>query len=293
MRYEDFAAILERKIFSDTRCQLLQKIADYPDRYVGLFRPTTPKGKILQNLTQSHEIRFGDALEEIIARYFLASGYTPLPKGVDLEEGEGKRQRLEIDQLFRKGEIVLFVEQKVRDDHDSTKKRGQIQNFEKKVAFLCAQYPRARIEAVFYFIDPSLRKNQKFYSEEVQRISSQYDIKAHLFYGEELFACYEIEGWKEIVAYLKRWKANLPDLPEINFDLAIEETFEEIKELPPRVFIRLFSNDEVFNQIVLTLSPERKLLRRLLRFFQDNATQKKDYQVLADLLGRKLASFEE
>ena len=35
--------------------------------------------------------------------------------------------------FFKKDDVHYFVEQKVRDDHDSTKKRGQISNFEKKL----------------------------------------------------------------------------------------------------------------------------------------------------------------
>jgi len=43
-----------------------------------------------------------------------------------------KGEELSLDQYFTDGKIYYFVEQKVRDDHDSTKKRGQISNLEKK-----------------------------------------------------------------------------------------------------------------------------------------------------------------
>jgi hypothetical protein len=95
---------------------LIEKISNYPDRYVGLFRLTKPKAKILQNLLQSNEIRFGDALEILFETYFEQLGFTVLEKRI----GDG-RECLDLDQIFRNEKFVYFIEQKVRDDHDSTK----------------------------------------------------------------------------------------------------------------------------------------------------------------------------
>jgi len=55
--YENFCQILNQNIFESSKVDLLTKIADSPTRYIGLFRPTRPKAKLLQNLLQSHEIR--------------------------------------------------------------------------------------------------------------------------------------------------------------------------------------------------------------------------------------------
>lgn len=105
---------------------MLEKIAEYPSRYIGLFRPTKPKAKILQNLLQSHEIRFGDPFEKAIEEYLKLKGCEILPKKFTTANND----TLNIDQCFRYKQKVYFIEQKVRDDHDLTKKRGQIQNFE-------------------------------------------------------------------------------------------------------------------------------------------------------------------
>lgn len=75
MKYEKFKLILNNKIFEKSKSDLLKKISEYPDRYVGLFRPTKPKAKILQNLLQSNEIRFGDATQKLFEEYFIELGY--------------------------------------------------------------------------------------------------------------------------------------------------------------------------------------------------------------------------
>jgi len=75
----------------------LTKIANSPSRYIGLFRPTKPKAKLLQNLLQSHEIRFGDAFEIIIEEYLRIIGYEILPKTLKYDD-----DYLNVDQCFKK-----------------------------------------------------------------------------------------------------------------------------------------------------------------------------------------------
>ena len=135
MDYDKFCSILNKHIFKEEKKELLKKLADRPERFVGLFRPTKPDAKIFQHLLQSHEIRFGDAMEEIISEFLKDWGFRILPKKV-VPDPKNPKKSLDIDQYFTDGSTYYFIEQKVRDDHDSTKKRGQISNFEAKLEFL-------------------------------------------------------------------------------------------------------------------------------------------------------------
>ncbi len=95
----------------------------------------------------------------------------------------------------------------------------------------------------------------------------------HIFYSKPLFEHLQIlHVWDEIIEYLILWKKDLPDIPEINFDLNPKVTFEEIKDLSPTIFRRLFSNEEIFKEIVLTLFPEKKTLLLLKDYFNDKDT---------------------
>lgn len=164
MNYEEFKLILNKIIFEKSKADLLEKIANSPSRYVGLFRPTKPKGKILQNLLQSHEIRFGNAFEEIIENYLRKMGFMILEKifvdGNDI---------FHIDQCFTDGAKVYFLEQKIRDDHDSSKKRGQITNFEKKLNIMLQKHSENNLAGIFYFLDPNLVKNKSYYEHELKK----------------------------------------------------------------------------------------------------------------------------
>jgi Holliday junction resolvase-like predicted endonuclease len=285
MQYEEFKNIFNETIFEESKSVLIEKIAKYPNRYIGLFRPTKPKAKILQNLLQSHEIRFGDAFETLIEEYLREFGYEILEKRfVNSDDDE-----LNLDQCFKASDTIYFVEQKIRDDHDSTKKRGQIANFEKKLSEMVDKYNESNLVGIFYFIDPDLQKNKNYYKAELEKMTRDYGVKLYLFYGKELFNFLNREiTWDEILKYLEQWKAEIPDFPETNFDIDAENSFEEIKDLSPSLYRRIFQDDTLFNEIILTLFPEKKTLRLLLDYFRSKAAEKIIYRTIADLLQSKL-----
>ena len=230
MEYSVVAEILNRHIFEGDKKTLLTNIAESPERFIGPFRPTKPKAKILQNLLQSHEIRFGDAIEELLRAIISDIGYSVLPGIFRNSAGED----LSIDQYFTNGEMYYFIEQKIRDDHDSTKKRGQIRNFEYKLEIL-NNIHQGGLVGIMYFIDPYLEKNKNFYLNELSSFSYVYSVPLELFYGSELFNYLGHPGlWDDITAWLVRWKSELPDLPEVNLDLDPYQSLSEIRNLPLR-----------------------------------------------------------
>ncbi len=283
MEYNYFKRVFNDIIFEKSKADLLEKISEKPSRYIGLFRPTKPKAKILQNLLQSHEIRFGEAFEKIIEQYFASQGYELLPK----RYVNGDNDTLNIDQCFKKDGKIYFIEQKVRDDHDSTKKRGQISNFEKKLNIMLSNYNEKELVGIFYFIDPELVKNRKFYETELLKMANDYKIETKIFYGKPLFDYFGLTNiWDEILIYLEQWKKEIPELPEINFDLDFEHTFNEIKDLKPLVFRKLFTKDEIFNEIILTLFPNKRTLNLLYDYFITK--EESIYKTLAENLKNRL-----
>ena len=262
MEYKDFSKNFSDIVFGKTKANLIKNIASYPERYVGLFRPTKPKAKMVQNLTQSNEIKFGDAFELIVEKYFIENGYEVLNKRINSSEGT-----LIIDQLVQKDKIV-FIEQKLRDDHDSSKKEGQMNNFRKKLSKLVDLYDAEKLLGYVYFIDPSLNKNKRYYLEELAELSSSYGVSLKLVYGKELYRDLGLAHvWEEIEAYLSRWRRKLPDLPDINFDKNAKETFEEIRCLDASIYRKLFERKEVIKEIFPILFPQRKTLKLLQEHF--------------------------
>ncbi|MCS7171503.1 MAG: hypothetical protein NZ851_04210, partial [Aquificaceae bacterium] len=67
--------ILNRAIFLEGKRKLIKSIANNPERFTGLLRPTKPYAKIIQFLLQSHEIKFGGALQKVIGHAIEQLGY--------------------------------------------------------------------------------------------------------------------------------------------------------------------------------------------------------------------------
>ena len=286
MDYEKFCEILNKHIFEGEKKELLQRIAEGPERFIGLFRPTRPGAKILQHLLQSHEIRFGDAMEEVIEEILKDKGYKILPKTIVAENGE----TLSLDQYFVMDGKFYFIEQKVRDDHDSTKKRGQVANFESKLETLFKKHNQ-NLSGIMYFIDPDLTKNKKYYLQELARLENFYGVKLYLFYGRELFDHLQCSStWDNMLLWLDQWKGSLPELPEINFDAAPNKSFEEVKDLELRYWRKILENKTLWEEgIMKAIFREGVTLKLLLEFFRSqNSTP---YRKLANLLDIRLKQF--
>ena len=70
MTYDYFKSHLNNRIFGeDLNYEILVTVLKNPQRYIGLFRITNAKTKLIQNLTQICEIKFDDFLEEILTTY--------------------------------------------------------------------------------------------------------------------------------------------------------------------------------------------------------------------------------
>ena len=86
--YDHFMERLNKKIKSgdDFYLELLKTVIDNPSRYCGLFRLSNAKTKLIQNVTQSKEIKFGDFMEDIVTEYLGLIGYENCAKDLGVDE---------------------------------------------------------------------------------------------------------------------------------------------------------------------------------------------------------------
>ena len=295
--YNKFVNILNKHL-RKTKSDLLKKLPEIDFIFPRFYSTTSNKAvklqnhnKILQHLLQSHEIRFGDAMEELISEFLKDWGFKVLPK-IIVPDPANPRNTLDIDQYFTDGETYYFIEQKVRDDHDSTKKRGQISNFEAKLEYLYRKHGQNLI-GIMYFIDPDLVKNKNYYIKELNKMANTYGVDLHLLYGKELFEFFDkLDVWNDLLSWLTRWKDSLPELPEINFDNNPQDSFNEIKDLEIRFWRKILENEKLWEEgIMLAIFRNGETLRLLFEFF--NRKEERAYQKLAEMIKQKLENYYE
>ena len=105
-------------------------------------RLTTPFNiKPFIDRLQSHylisiNIKFGDALEAIVKQYLIEKGVSFLDRNFVPQH--------DCDQIFQFNNKIFLIEQKIRDDHDSSKKRGQVNNYRISLAIQAQASASAR-----------------------------------------------------------------------------------------------------------------------------------------------------
>ncbi len=268
MTYKEFTQKLNTKIMADQAFynSLLIKVVSNPHRFTGIFRLSNVKNKLIQYVTQSREIRFGDFMEDIVTEYIRRMGYIVLDKRI---KDFDKNKNYNIDQLFRKENNLFLVEQKIRDDHDSTKKTGQFDNFRKKYSLLRSIYPQHDIHASMWFIDDGLVKNKNYYLSEIAR-DKTINLKLSITYGQELFEQIfgNISAWEEICSYLSKNKAERNqealDIPDFDTSTEMWIALVNLKEKRPTLFKKLISEDKNYVQLREELFPTGENLNRLI-----------------------------
>lgn len=262
MDFDSFKRIFESKIYEGTRSGLVLSIADRPERFVGVFRSTPVKEKVAQFVSQSREIKFGDAFEELIGKLLEENDFLALPKTLVNSQG----QSFNADQLVqRKDGGILLIEQKIRDDHDTSKRVGQIDNFREKILALISANGDDFMVGYFYFIDPGFRKNQAYYSRRLVELEKELGVPLKLAYGRELFEFIGIpEVWDEVIDHLTTWRDSLPTFSTLNFDDDSDLTLSEFGSVvTSSVLLKLFRNDEVRTKVLPILFPTNETLLKL------------------------------
>ena len=267
LTYEFFVEKLNEKIKSDADfCyELLKNVIDNPHRYTGIFRLSNAKTKLIQNVTQSREIKFGDFMEDIVTLYIGKMGYNNLNKRIGTDENG---DALNADQVFLDGDTVFLIEQKIRDDHDSTKKRGQYANFKKKFSLLERLYPDKKINATLWFIDGSLVKNKNYYiSESNKDITTNRQL--NVLYGDALFSSLfnRMDVWEELTSYLQRNKMERSDeilsIPDFDTSDEMLVALRRLKTKEPGKYKKLISNKPAYVQLRAELFTNNVNLSRI------------------------------
>lgn len=297
LSYGKVAEILSSTLFDNEPASLLKSLAANPERFIGLFRYTSTEGKLMQFIFQSREIKFGYALEKIVDHViFDIYGWQILDKNLTNE--------LSCDHLGMRDDIILMIEQKIRDDHDSTKKRGQFTNFERKAEYIILnrkKYKAKRFVFIMYFIDSSMDKNKAYYQKEIKKMRDYYNHFGYNFdvlYGEELFLLIDglagikigREVWKNLIQHIQTWKKTLPSLPDLSLDTdTAKPDIETLSYNEPTIWRKIAENDALWKGGVIdVLFPTKENLNLALTKLHEKVKESPVYKRAWEALYRRL-----
>jgi hypothetical protein len=187
-------------------------------RIVTDYQIFSPKEKMQQYYLTSMGIKLGQALEEL---------FSVLLDEVGADFSINRREVVDgydCDQIFRFNDKVVLIEQKIRDDHDSAKKRGQIDNYKHKKEELLSN--EKKVYSCMWFIDPLFSKNKKYYVEEVGAEEVLYGNEIENFLAE-IFEDERCKGINNKLITLLREYRNTIKL--INHEEAIQIDYMQLQ----------------------------------------------------------------
>ena len=94
-----------------------------------------------------------------------------------------------------------------------------------------------------------------------------------IFYGSELFD--NLGGgdlWGELTALLRDWKHRTPEHAMPNFDADVQETLQELRNIPPKTWKKIAENNEIWDEgIMAALFPTGAALEAIVQRFHTGA----------------------
>ena len=180
-----------------------------------LNAPFSLEQKAINSIVMSSNIRYGDFIEEVVRTF--------------LEENKIKvnKNKKNYDLYFKIGKKIYIGEIKMRDNHDSTKKRGQIDNLINKCEAEKMDSSNSFISAIFFFIDNSQVKNYKYYKSEFEKAIKSKKIDDYdIFYGDDFFKKLKLDKkWKDLKRIISKHNKRLKERNLIIY--SIEKTISK------------------------------------------------------------------
>ncbi len=249
----------------------LDKIIKDKKRIIGFLRFQTIKEKLTQCISQSYEIKMGYILEDFFEKLF-GFYFNDLCKIVN---------GFKCDQLFEDENYVYLIEQKIRDDHDTSKRGGQVENFVQKIAALeqiCNQKNK-KLKACMWFVDINFKKNKSFYTERLSHISNEYTEEVSLYYGRSIidYLFGNTEIWDSFVEnFIATKTAYASDISgainEYDFDNDPDEfVFRNLIRKQIKTMINLFYSED-YAEVRQALFSNNVMLNKIKEYFAAHPT---------------------
>lgn len=283
MNVNQIEKVYENIVYGNTLKKLINTLATNPKRFISPFSPLKSEEEIRTFLGHSSKIKVGNAYEIILKMLFELIGYELIEKKFSVNN-----KTKVIDQLFKYNDRFIFIEQKMNDDHDSTKKEAIIKDFEEKIKHLIEKYG-TNIRAYLYFVTDTV-KNKNYYSTEIIKLREKYEIDISVEYGKELFIKEnKIELWNLIDNFNKTREKT-----KIKIEFEGENYFLAIKDIDINVWLKILNNEELVKEVLPLIFPSKKVdgVLNLLRldfkakyqeFYYLTSYFKKHYQAVTKL----------
>lgn len=119
-----------------------------------------------------------------------------------------------------------------------------------------------------WFSDDLLKKNKKYYQEEIEN-NTDLSVKLNVFYGQELFSEFfkNLDCWNELVQHLTQYRKeeckNILNVPDLDTSFEMRNALLKMKRNEPQLLRKLLSNRDEYRKLRAEFFPTAQNLRDL------------------------------
>lgn len=273
---------------------IIDKMITKPKLLTGFKKINTFSLRMYASFGQANNIKYGTVLENYFNKYLEEMGWKMLERDYTLTDEEKQRyqndsNRVNVDLVAKHEDTIIFIEQKILDNHDSTKKTGQLRNFQEKATVIQRTYPSYDIYGFEWFIDDTQVKNGsnwQTHNEEFEIEHPEYKNKLFVVYGtgleDKLSEITDIDHSGMLTSFdtfMKNWHlSHGKDLPELEFDKYPMDVVERLKLYSYKKVYDMLTNEELREQIHPIIFPNNQVYRAYLEYLNhvDTKGMRKD-----------------
>lgn len=177
---------------------------------------------------QQEQIAFGNDTEKAISGVFSSiPNVKILDCNVTFQKYDRKKSAV-IDHVLDLGNVILVLEQKLKDNHDSTKNTGQYDDLIEKTEAVKAKYPGRTVIPVMFFLTDVQKGARKKFTELLASYGGR------VCYGKELFDVFfsnvSNDAWNKLDEAIKAIQRTETAIIDYDTDEVIDEVKSVVHE---------------------------------------------------------------
>lgn len=275
----------------------LDKLADSPDRLLGVLHANSFQMGSLVSFGYSRNNSYGNAIESVFSSIIEDNGWTIEDTKYKFEDynlpsslkRRSDQKSIAIDQVFSNKDYYVFIEQKIRDDHDTSKKTGQWANYEQKFRVLNEIIQDKKVIGIMWMIDDGFNRNKDFYSndEHMGKMNTEFPGQNFLIYGKDIDQLLnslnsDNKPYFDVFdAFLKEWHSNAPKIPELDFDKFPYQVCNALDSMSEKDITNLFSNKQIITEAFPILFPNLEAIKCYRKqLIERNSENEKDKNII-------------
>lgn len=244
---ENYLSIMNKEVPGDFMVSTLDKIVINPQVFNSDLSANSFSLSLISSYGQSRNIKYGNAIEKVFSKILQENGWTIKNTNYKLEDysltgidvGNPTKKAVSVDHVISYEDKVILIEQKIRDNHDTSKWEGQLENYKVKYTALEKIFSKDEktVYGIMWMVDPTYHRNKDAYQSKLASLGNFPIDKNFVLIGHdideklnELMDGDSKEYFEKLRSFLEGYHKQTAGVPDCNLESEkVEYCFKKLK----------------------------------------------------------------